>query len=34
MTAHYLANPIMRASQVMAELTKLASERVPPLAAE
>ena len=33
-TAHYLANPIMRASQVMAELAKLASDRARPLAAE
>ena len=31
---HYLANPIMRASQVMAELTKLASDARRPLAAE
>jgi NADH-quinone oxidoreductase subunit G len=31
---HYLANPIMRASAVMAELTRLASERVRLLAAE
>ena len=33
-TQHYLANPVMRASTVMAELTRLASERVAPLAAE
>jgi NADH-quinone oxidoreductase subunit G len=33
-TEHYLANPIMRASAVMAELTRLASERVRLLAAE
>lgn len=31
---HYLANPIMRASQVMAELSRLATERARPLAAE
>jgi NADH-quinone oxidoreductase subunit G len=31
---HYLANPVMRASAVMGELTKLARERLRPLAAE
>ena len=31
---HYLANPILRASQVMAELTRLADMRVRPMAAE
>ena len=32
---HYLANPIMRASEVMAELTRLAAERAAaPMAAE
>jgi NADH-quinone oxidoreductase subunit G len=34
-TQHYLANPVMRASEVMAELTRLAAERTArPLAAE
>jgi NADH-quinone oxidoreductase subunit G len=33
-TSHYLANPIMRASSVMAELTRLASDRARPMAAE
>jgi NADH-quinone oxidoreductase subunit G len=33
-TAHFLVNPIARASQVMAELTKLATDRARPLAAE
>jgi NADH-quinone oxidoreductase subunit G len=32
--SHYLANPIMRASDVMAELARLASGRVPAMAAE
>jgi NADH-quinone oxidoreductase subunit G len=32
--AHYLANPIMRASTVMAELARMASDRAQPLAAE
>jgi NADH-quinone oxidoreductase subunit G len=32
--AHYLVNPIMRASSVMAELTRLAEGRARPLAAE
>jgi len=31
---HYLANPIMRASSVMAELTRLADARTRPMAAE
>ncbi|MEM8569412.1 MAG: NADH-quinone oxidoreductase subunit NuoG [Pseudomonadota bacterium] len=31
---HYLANPIMRASTVMGDLSKLASERARPMAAE
>ena len=31
---HFLANPIMRASGVMAELTRLADARVRPMAAE
>ncbi|MEM9428490.1 MAG: NADH-quinone oxidoreductase subunit NuoG [Pseudomonadota bacterium] len=34
MTDHYLTNPILRASTVMADLTRLASERVEPMAAE
>ncbi|MEM9811071.1 MAG: NADH-quinone oxidoreductase subunit NuoG [Pseudomonadota bacterium] len=34
MTDHYRTNPILRASTVMADLTKLASERVEPMAAE
>jgi NADH-quinone oxidoreductase subunit G len=33
-TDHYLANPIMRASEVMAELSRLAQLRARPLAAE
>ncbi|WP_424931757.1 NADH-quinone oxidoreductase subunit NuoG [Amaricoccus macauensis] len=33
-SAHYLANPIMRASSVMAELARLASDRARPMAAE
>jgi NADH-quinone oxidoreductase subunit G len=31
---HYLTNPIARASEVMAELTRLADSRTQPLAAE
>ncbi len=31
---HYLANPIARASEVMAELTRLADARIRPMAAE
>jgi NADH-quinone oxidoreductase subunit G len=32
--SHYLVNPVMRASSVMAELTRLAQDRARPLAAE
>jgi len=31
---HYLVNPILRASEVMAELTRLASDRTRAMAAE
>jgi NADH-quinone oxidoreductase subunit G len=33
-TDHYLTNPILRASEVMAELSRLAAERAQPMAAE